>query len=171
MFHLHDRGTWNILPRHADLRQDPLELAQPRPQVPAGPAARRRAHQVAVAPPAGREATLQVLSLNNLFFKSLFFFFLLFFSRRNGSDKKRKNGSCVFLRLVGGCRNVEEEENVWGRFFWCRASFRLLKCSSLGFLPALLFFVSQCIYFHLIAEFTVIDAVSDVETNVALPST
>ena len=30
--------------------------------------------------------------------------------------RREKTEVVFFLRLVGGCRNVEEEENVWGRF-------------------------------------------------------
>lgn len=47
------------LPCHAGLPQEPLELSEPRPQIPSGSTAYRRAHQVAARPPAGQEVTAQ----------------------------------------------------------------------------------------------------------------
>ena len=47
------------LPGHAGLPQEPLELPEPRPQIPSGSTSRQRAHQVAARPPAGQETTAQ----------------------------------------------------------------------------------------------------------------
>lgn len=46
------------LPCHAGLPKEPLELPEPRPQIPSGTTTRWRAHQVAARPP-GQEATAQ----------------------------------------------------------------------------------------------------------------
>lgn len=57
------RGRADGVPRHASLRQEPLELAEPRPQSPAWSPTCRRTHQVAARSPAGREAAGESLSV------------------------------------------------------------------------------------------------------------
>uniref|UniRef100_A0A8D3A379 Xylosyltransferase 1 n=1 Tax=Scophthalmus maximus TaxID=52904 RepID=A0A8D3A379_SCOMX len=89
---------------HAGLLQEPVELPQPRPQIPARSAAGRRAHQVAARPPAGREATAREVHCR-LFY--LFKGFVVTWGKENCSSsvlggKKKTKEKVDFLGGVPG---------------------------------------------------------------------
>lgn len=121
------------LPCHAGLPQEPLELPEPRPQIPSGSTACRRAHQVAARPPAGQEAAAQRDSL-------LIFIYLrlqvgegiVFFLRG-----RRKQSGFFFGGWWGSL------DRKWGEWFSDPPTGFLLLGDYAGFAIS----VSQCIYF------------------------